>query len=105
MQIDKPGQYADFDDGTGSDTIPPTHFRAPNTPSLAYSPRTGTLLFVYQNNINRPTSAADISYQTSTDGGLHWSDARFLSTDRQASRPPTTSSSRGPRRTRRGAST
>ena len=81
VQIDKAGQYTDFDDGSGSDTIPPTHFRAPNTPSLAYSPRTGKLLFVYQNNINRPTSAADISYQTSTDGGLTWSDATFLSTD------------------------
>ena len=81
VQIDKAGQYADFDDGTGSDTIPPTHFRAPNTPSLAYSPQTGKLLFVYQNNINRPTSQADISYQTSADGGLHWSDAAFLSTD------------------------
>jgi hypothetical protein len=80
VQIDKAGQYTDFDDGTGSDTIPPTHFRAPNTPSLAYSPRTGKLLFVYQNNINRPASAADISYQTSTDGGLTWSDASFLST-------------------------
>ena len=80
VQIDKAGQYTDFDDGTGSDTIPPTHFRAPNTPSLAYSPRTGKLLFVYQNNINRPVSAADISYQTSTDGGLTWSDASFLST-------------------------
>jgi len=81
VQIDKAGQYTDFDDGTGSDTIPPTHFRAPNTPSLAYSPRTGKLLFVYQNNINRPASAADLSYQTSTDGGLTWSDASFLSTD------------------------
>ena len=81
VQIDKPGQYADFDDGTGSATIPPTHFRAPNTPSLAYSPQTGKLLFVYQNNVNRPTSQADISYQTSADGGLHWSDAAFLSTD------------------------
>ena len=80
VQIDKPGQYADFNDGTGSDTIPPTHFRAPNTTSLAYSPRTGSLLYVYQNNINRPTSAADISYQTSSDGGMHWSDASFLST-------------------------
>jgi len=81
VQIDKAGQYADFDDGTGSDTIPPTHFRAPNTPSLAYSPRTGKLLFVYQNNVNRPASAADISFQTSSDGGMTWSDARFLSTD------------------------
>ena len=39
------------------------------------------MLYVYQNNINRPASQADISYQTSTDGGLHWSDAAFLSTD------------------------
>jgi hypothetical protein len=82
VQIDKPGQYADFNDGTGSDTIPPTNFRAPNTTSLAYSPRTGKLLFVYQNNINRPTSAADISYQTSTDGGMTWSDSKFLSINR-----------------------
>jgi len=81
VQIDKAGQYADFQDAGLDDTLPPTHFRAPNTPSLAYSPRTGKLLFVYQNNVNRPTSDADISYQTSTDGGLHWSDAAFLSTD------------------------
>jgi len=81
VQIDKAGQYADFQDAGNDDTLPPTHFRAPNTPSLAYSPRTGSLLFVYQNNINRPTSQADISYQTSTDGGLNWSDAAFLSTD------------------------
>jgi hypothetical protein len=79
VQIDKPGQYADFQDAGNDDTLPPTNFRAPNTPSLAYSPRTGSLLFVYQNNVNRPASQADISYQTSTDGGLHWSDANFLS--------------------------
>jgi hypothetical protein len=65
VQIDKAGQYADFDDGDGSDTIPPTASALPNTPSLAYSPQTGKLLFVYQNNINRPISQADISYQTS----------------------------------------
>ncbi len=81
VQIDKPGQYADFMDGAGSDTLPPTSFRAPNTTSLAYSATTGTLLYVYQNNINRATSKADISYQTSTDGGLTWSDSKFLSTD------------------------
>ena len=81
VQIDKAGQYADFNDGAGSDTLPPTSFRAPNTPSLAYSARTGTLLYVYQNNINRATSAADISYQTSKDGGLTWSDSKVLSTN------------------------
>jgi hypothetical protein len=80
VQIDKPGQYADFQDAANDDTLPPTAFRAPNTPSLAYSPRTNRLLFVYQNNINRPISQADISYQTSSDGGLHWSNSRFLST-------------------------
>ena len=81
VQIDKSGQYADFMDGAGSDTLPPTSFRAPNTTSLAYSATTGTLLYVYQNNINRATSKADISYQTSTNGGLTWSDSKFLSTD------------------------
>ena len=86
VQIDKTGQYADFNDGTGSDTLPPTSFRAPNTTSLAYSAKTGTLLYVYQNNINRTysdpdtSSKADISYQTSKDGGLHWSNSKFLST-------------------------
>ena len=81
VQIDKPGQYADFLDAAMDDTLPPTNFRAPNTVSLAYSRRTGTLLYVYQNNVNRPVSAADISYQTSSDGGLHWSDMKFLSTN------------------------
>jgi hypothetical protein len=81
VQIDKPGQYADFQDAGLDDTLPPTNFRAPNTPSLAYSPTTGKLLFVYQNNVNRPVSKADISYQTSGDGGLTWSDAHFLSTE------------------------
>jgi hypothetical protein len=80
VRIDKAGQYKDFKDAAKDDTIPPTAFRAPNTTSLAYSPRTGTLLYVYQNNINRPTSKADITYQLSRDGGLHWTDAKFLST-------------------------
>ncbi len=81
VQIDKAGQYADFQDAGNDDILPPTHFRAPNTTSLAYSPHTGKLLFVYQNNINRPNSQADISYQTSNDGGLTWSDSSFLSTN------------------------
>jgi hypothetical protein len=88
VQIDKPGQYADFLDAARDDTLPPTNFRAPNTVSLAYSPRTGTLLYVYQNNINRPVSAADISYQTSADGGLHWSDSALLSTTNKGAAAP-----------------
>ncbi|PZS04153.1 MAG: hypothetical protein DLM56_07170 [Pseudonocardiales bacterium] len=81
VQIDKQGQYRDFLDPQKDDTLPPTHFRAPNSVSLAYSPRTGGLTAVYQNNINRPRTKADISVQQSADGGLTWSDARFLSTD------------------------
>jgi hypothetical protein len=48
---------------------------------VAYSQTTGSLLFLYQNNVNRAVSKADISFQRSTDGGLTWSDARFLSVD------------------------
>ncbi|MGI8701036.1 MAG: sialidase family protein [Nocardioidaceae bacterium] len=81
VRIDKAGQYADFRNASRNDVLPPTHFRAPNTTSLAYSTRTGTLLYVYQNNINRPRSAADISYQTSSDGGRHWSNSKVLSTN------------------------
>lgn len=80
VQIDKPGQYRDFLNRAKDDTLPPTAFRAPNTISVDYSATTGTLTYVYQNNINRPTSRADISYQQSRDGGRHWSSMRFLST-------------------------
>src|SRR2546430_3900443 len=52
------------------DTLPPTAFRAPNTPSLAFDAGTGSLTFLYQNNINRPVSKADISFQRSTDGEI-----------------------------------
>ncbi len=82
VQVDKPGQYKDFIDPAKDDTLPPTAFRAPNTPSLAFDARTGSLTFLYQNNINRPVSKADISFQRSTDGGQHWSNARFLSVNR-----------------------
>jgi hypothetical protein len=88
VQIDKPGQYMDFIDAAGDDTLPPTHFRAPNTVSLAYSPTTGTLLYVYPNNIKEATSKTDISYQTSKDGGLTWSDSKFLSTDSSGNPAP-----------------
>ena len=79
VQVDKPGQYMDFLDAAKDDTLPPTSFRAPNTPSIAYDPRNGSLTVLYQNNINRAVSKADISYQRSTDGGQHWSNMHFLS--------------------------
>ena len=34
---------------------------------------------MYQNNVDRAASGADISVQTSTDGGNSWSNARFVS--------------------------
>jgi hypothetical protein len=79
VQVDKPGQYRDFIDKAKDDVLPPTAFRAPNFPSLAFDARTGSLTYLYQNNINRPVSKADISFQRSTDGGQHWSNGRFLS--------------------------
>jgi hypothetical protein len=78
VHIDKPGQFVDNPDP--GDLLPPTAFRAPNTISFAINERTGTIVFVYQNNVNRAVSKADISYQVSHDRGLNWSDARFLST-------------------------
>jgi hypothetical protein len=45
-------------------------------------------VFLYQNNINRAQSLADISVQRSRDGGLTWSDARFLSVDSQGRPAP-----------------
>jgi hypothetical protein len=81
VHVDKPGQF--LDNPSPADLLPPTAFRAPNTLSVAYSQISGTLVFLYQNNINRAQSKADISFQRSTDGGLTWSDARFLSVDGQ----------------------
>ncbi len=78
VQIDKPGQYKDFLDAARDDTLPPTAFRAPNTISMAYA--AGKLTYVYQNNIDRPQSKANISLQQSADGGLTWGDMRWLST-------------------------
>jgi hypothetical protein len=78
VQVDKPGQFLDNPDP--GDLLPPTVFRAPNTLSIDYSQTTGTLTYLYQNYINGAVSGADISVQQSHDGGLHWTDARFLST-------------------------
>jgi hypothetical protein len=78
VRIDKPGQFEDnpnLDDHLG-----PTPFRAPLSPGFEISPATGTLAYLYQNNVNRAESGADISISLSHDGGLTWSDARFLST-------------------------
>jgi hypothetical protein len=76
-RIDKPGQFRD--NPNLDDTLPPTAFRAPLGPGFAISPTTGTLAYVYQNNVNRAHTGADISLSLSHDGGKTWSDAKFLS--------------------------
>src|SRR4051794_19454686 len=75
VRIDKPGQYAT----NPGEILPPTSFRAPNTPSIVYD--SGVLTYIYQNNIDRKRSGANISVQQSRDGGRHWSDTRWLSTN------------------------
>ena len=106
VQIDKAGQYSDFDDGAGSDTIPPTHFRAPNTPSLAYSPRdrqaacsstrtTSTGRPLRRTSPTRPPPTVDCTGRT----------RRSCQPTHPASPRSTTSSSPGPHRMKTGAST
>jgi hypothetical protein len=77
VQVDKRGEFTDNPDK--GDVLPPTAFRAPLSPSLDVNKRTGTLTLLYQNNVDRKRSKADISYQQSHDGGRTWSRMRFLS--------------------------
>jgi hypothetical protein len=78
VQIDGPGDFVDNPDR--GDVLPPTRFRAPNSPSLIYNQARGGILgFVYQNSRNRSTSGTNISFQVSADGGLHWSPMQYIS--------------------------
>jgi hypothetical protein len=77
VQVDKPGQFAD--NPNVQDRLQNKKARAPISPSLAYDPTRGRLLFVYQNNIDRTVSKADISIQTSDDFGATWSDTGTVS--------------------------
>lgn len=77
VQIDKPGQFAD--NPNPADLLPNKNFRAPIAPSLNYNAATNTLAFMYQNNLDRKQSGANISVQTSTDGGQTWSNMRWVS--------------------------
>ncbi|PYV66264.1 MAG: hypothetical protein DMG96_42925 [Acidobacteria bacterium] len=78
VQIDKPGQFAD--NPNPKDLLPAKKARLPLSPSLAFNPVTKSLEFVYQNNINRTISGADISFQQSQDYGATWSNANTIST-------------------------
>ena len=82
VKVNKPGQWRDNPDL--ADLIPNTDFRTPNTVSLAYSRRTGTLAYVYTNYITGRGNG-DIQVSLSHNGGLNWSDARTISLE--GSRP------------------
>jgi hypothetical protein len=76
VKVNKPGQWKD--NPNLADLIPHTAFRTPNTVSLAYSPKTGTLAYVYTNYIlGRGDGNIDVSL--SQDGGLTWSDSQTIS--------------------------
>ena len=76
-RVDKPGLWAD--NPSRSDLIPHTSFRTPNTVSLAYSPVTGTLAYVYTNYI-RGKGNGDVQVSLSHDHGATWSDPITLAT-------------------------
>ncbi len=53
--------------------------RFPNTLSLAFDVTRERLALIYQNNIHRTVSGADISLQTSNDWGTTWAAPRTIS--------------------------
>jgi hypothetical protein len=76
VTVNKPGQWADNPDP--ADLIPNTAFRTPNTVSLAYSRKTGTLAYVYTNYISGQGNG-NIDVSLSKNGGMTWSDAKTIS--------------------------
>ena len=79
VRIDKPGQFAD--NPNPDDELPAKHAPIGISPSLAVNPVTGSLDYVFQNNLDAATSGADISFAQSTDHGATWSDAKTISVD------------------------
>ena len=81
VHVNKPGQWRDNPDL--ADLIPTSAIRVPNTVSLAYSQRTGTLVFAYTNYITG-RGHGDIAVSLSHDGGTSWSDSQVISLDANA---------------------
>ena len=79
VRIDHLGEFVDNPDL--GDVLPPTKFRAPASPGFWYNSHTGLLGFDYQNNRDRTTSGANISFEQSTDGGMTWSKMLYMSVD------------------------
>lgn len=78
-KINKPGQWADNPDP--GDVLAPKLARWPASTSapLVFNPRDHSLNFIVQNNINRDTSGADISFTQSFDYGTTWSPMKTVS--------------------------
>jgi BNR/Asp-box repeat len=81
VTVDHPGEWAD-----NPTPLPNKKFRAPA--SLAYSRKTGTLIYVEQNYIDGANSGSNISYWLSHDGGMTWSPAKTLSVDKNGNPAP-----------------
>ena len=99
VRIDKAGQFAD--NPNIQDRLPNKKARMPISPSLVFDPTEDLLLFAYQNNIDRQTSGADISIQTSDDFGATWSDTSTVAVTPSGDAAPAISSSPGSRSTGR----
>jgi hypothetical protein len=78
-RIDNPGQWQDNPDP--DDLLPPKNARLPASTSapLVFNPTDGSLNYIVQNNIDRATSGADISFTKSMDYGTTWSDMTTVS--------------------------
>jgi hypothetical protein len=86
VRIDKPGEWAD--NPNTQDRLPAKKARIPISDSLAFNPVTGSLDFVYLNDVKRLTSGTDISFSQSKDFGATWSHAKTLSTDATGAAAP-----------------
>jgi hypothetical protein len=88
VQIDKPGQWEDNPDP--GDLLPNKNARVPASTSapIVFNFKNHALQFVVQNNIDRTTSGADISYTESHDYGTTWEDMRFVAVTKSGAPAP-----------------
>jgi hypothetical protein len=78
VRVDQPGWFRD--NPNAQDQLPGKgHVRLPNTLSMAYDATRHRLALIYQNNIDRTVSGADISLQTSNDFGSSWTAPQTIS--------------------------
>jgi hypothetical protein len=80
-RINKAGQWAD--NPNPDDLLPNKRARVPASTSapLVFNPVDNSLNYIVQNNINRSTSGADISFTKSTDYGATWSKMSYVATN------------------------